>query len=59
VAGTLHQVSYVVALLFQYAADVPGSVPMDPVEPAILLLFGTATVLLLRRPPGVRTSDGG
>jgi hypothetical protein len=59
VAGTLHQVSYVVALLFQYAADVPGSVPMDPVEPVILLLFGTATVLLLLRPPGVRTSDGG
>jgi hypothetical protein len=59
VAGTLHQVSYVVALLFQYAADVPGSVPMDPVEPVILLLFGTATVLLLRRPHGVRAGDGG
>lgn len=59
VAGTLHQVSYVVALLFQYAADVPGSVPMDPVEPVILLLFGIATVLLLRRPHGVRTGDGG
>lgn len=57
VAGTLHQVSYVVALLFQYAADVPGSVLVDPFEPVILLLFGTATVLLLRRPSGVRTGD--
>lgn len=48
VSGTLHQVSYVVALLFQYAADVPGSVAVDPVEPVILLLYGVATVLLLR-----------
>ena len=59
VAGTLHQLSYVVALLFQYAAEVPGSVPMDPVEPVILLLFGVATVLLLRRNDGVRSSDEG
>ena len=48
VAGTLHQVSYVVALLFQYAADVPGSVAVDPVEPVILLLYAVATVVLLR-----------
>jgi hypothetical protein len=48
VAGTLHQVSYVVALLFQSAADVPGSVVMDPVEPVILLLYGVATAVLLR-----------
>ena len=55
VAGTLHQVSYVVALLFQYAAEVPGSVLMDPVEPVILLLFVVATALLLRRPGAVRS----
>lgn len=48
VAGTLHQVSYVVALLFQSAADVPGSVVMDPFEPVILLLYGVATAVLLR-----------
>jgi hypothetical protein len=59
VAGTLHQVSYVVALLFQYAAEVPGSVLMDPVEPVILLLFVVATALLLRRPGGVRSGDQG
>jgi hypothetical protein len=59
VAGTLHQVSYLVALLFQYAAEVPGSVPMDSVEPVILLLYGVATALLLRRPDGVRPSDAG
>ena len=57
VAGTLHQVSYVVALLFQYAADIPGSVLMDPLEPVILLLYCIATALLLRRPSGVRTGD--
>lgn len=49
VSGTLHQVSYVVALLFQYAAEVPGSVAVDPLEPMILLLYAMATVLLLRR----------
>ena len=49
VAGILHQVSYVVALIFQYVADVPGSVVMDPIEPMIVLLYGVATVLLLRR----------
>jgi hypothetical protein len=59
VAGTLHQVSYVVALLFQYAAKVPGSVLMDPVEPVILLLFVVATVLLLRRPDWVRPGSQG
>lgn len=50
VSGTLHQVSYVTALVFQYAADVPGSVLMDPVEPVIVLLFVVATVLLVRPP---------
>jgi hypothetical protein len=48
VSGTLHQVSYVMALLFQYAAEVPGSVAVDPLEPMILLLYAMATVLLLR-----------
>jgi hypothetical protein len=49
ISGTLHQVSYVVALLFQYAAEVPGSVAVDLLEPMILLLYALATVLLLRR----------
>jgi hypothetical protein len=57
VAGTLQQASYIVALLFQYAAEVPGSVPMDPAEPVILLLFGVATALLLRRPGALGPSD--
>jgi len=48
VAGILHQVSYLVALVFQYTAEVPGSVAMDPVEPLILLLYGVATALLFR-----------
>jgi len=48
VSGTLHQISYMVALLFQAAADVPGAVAFDPFEPVIALLFALATALLLR-----------
>lgn len=48
VAGTLHQVGYVVALLFQYVADVPGAVALDPFEPVIVLLYALATAVLLR-----------
>ena len=58
VAGTLHQVSYVVALLFQYSADVPGSVAIDPLEPVILLLYGVATVLLLHTHHADPPSEG-
>jgi hypothetical protein len=47
VAGVLHQVSYVVAMPFQVAAHIPGAVPYDPVEPAIVLLYLIAAVLLL------------
>jgi hypothetical protein len=48
VSGTLHQVSYMVALAFQAAADVPGAVAFDPIEPAIAVLFVVATARLLR-----------
>jgi hypothetical protein len=48
VAGLLHQVSYVVAMPFQVAADVPEAVSYDPIEPVIVLLYLLATVLLLR-----------
>jgi hypothetical protein len=47
VSGTLHQVSYLVALPFQAAADVPDAVAFDPFEPVIALLFALATALLL------------
>jgi hypothetical protein len=57
-SGTLHQVSYVVALLFQYAAEVPGSVAVDPLEPMILLLYAMATVLLLRRQHAEAPAEG-
>ena len=46
-AGLLHQLSYVVAMLFQVAADVPGAVAYDPGEPVIVLLYLTASGLLL------------
>ena len=47
VSGLLHQVSYMVALLFQSAAGVPGAVAFDPVEPVILLLYAAAVAALL------------
>jgi len=47
-AGILHQLSYVVAMPFQVAADVPGAVAYDPGEPVIVLLYLAASVLLLQ-----------
>ena len=57
-AGTLHQVGYVVALLLQDAAEVSGAVALDPVEPLILLMYAVGTVLLLR-PLGTGAGGGG
>jgi hypothetical protein len=48
VAGILHQVSYVVAMPFQFTADVPEAVSYDPIEPVIVLLYLVATALLVR-----------
>jgi hypothetical protein len=47
-AGVLHQVSYIVAMLFQSAAHVPGAVAFDSAEPVILVLYLVAAALLLR-----------
>lgn len=47
-AGVLHQLSYMVAMPFQVAADVPGAVAYDPGEPVIVLLYLTASVLLVQ-----------
>jgi hypothetical protein len=46
-AGLLHQVSYLVALPMQAAADVPGAVAYDPGEPVIVALYLIAAALLL------------
>jgi hypothetical protein len=35
---------------FQVAADAPGAVSYDPIEPVIMLLYLVATALLLRGP---------
>jgi hypothetical protein len=59
IAGVLHQVSYVVALPFQVAADIPGAVTFDPVEPVIVLLYLLGTALLLRRPRTEATRTDG
>jgi hypothetical protein len=47
-AGVLHQVSYIVAMPFQVAADVAGAKSYDPGEPAMVLLYLVAAVLLVR-----------
>jgi len=47
-AGILHQVSYIVAMPLQVAADVSGAVSYDPAEPIIVLLYVVASALLLR-----------
>lgn len=48
VAGLLHQVSYIVAMPFQVAADIAGAVSYDPGEPVVVLAYLLAAVLLLR-----------
>jgi hypothetical protein len=58
VAGLLHQVSYLVALLFQDAAGVPGAVAFDPVEPVILILYAGAGLALLAGRSPRRTPAG-
>jgi hypothetical protein len=52
-AGILHQVSYMVAMPFQVAADVRDAVSFDPGEPAIVLVYVVAAAVLLR---GLRTA---
>ncbi|GAB3263083.1 hypothetical protein [Nocardioides dilutus] len=49
VAGLLHQVSYIVALPFQVAADIPDAVLYDPGEPIVVLAYLLGAFLLLRR----------
>jgi hypothetical protein len=46
-AGLLHQLGYMVAMPFQAVADVPGAVAHDPGEPLIVLMYLTASALLL------------
>jgi hypothetical protein len=48
-AGVLHQVSYLVAMPFQAAADIPDAVSFDPGEPVIVLLYLLGLFLLVRR----------
>lgn len=48
VAGVLHQVSYMVAMPFQVAADIPDAVSYDPGEPIIVILYLLGAALLLR-----------
>lgn len=47
VSGTLHQVSYMVALGFQATAGIPGAVAFDPAEPLIAALYLLPTTVLL------------
>jgi hypothetical protein len=58
-AGLLHQVSYIVAMPFQVAAEVPGAVSLDLGEPVIVLLYLTGVGLLLSGARRTRASVNG
>jgi hypothetical protein len=47
VAGVLHQLSYMTALVFQSNASISGATSFDPLEPIILGIYLVGTVLLL------------
>lgn len=47
IAGIGQQVGYQVALVFQRAADIPGAVAFDPVEPAIVAVYVLGALLVL------------
>jgi hypothetical protein len=47
VAGVVHQIGYMTAVLFQANADIPGASAFDPFEPVIALAYLAAVVLLL------------
>jgi hypothetical protein len=47
-SGLLHQVSYLVAMPMQVAADVPGAVRSDPAEPIIVVVYLLGLALLAR-----------
>ena len=49
VAGTLQQIAYVAALVFQANAHIPGARGYDPVEPFITMIYLIGAVLLLIR----------
>jgi hypothetical protein len=54
VSGTLHQLSYLLAMPLQVEAGVAGATALDPAEPLIALLFlagATAVVLAAPRSP--------
>ena len=55
--GIVHQLTYLVAMPFQVAADVPGAVTTDPAEPVIVLLYLAAATLLLRGTRRPRRAD--
>jgi hypothetical protein len=55
VAGTVQQISHMVALVFQANANVPGATAFDPLEPVIALAFLAGAGLLLANARGVRT----
>jgi hypothetical protein len=49
IAGLLHQVSYIVAMPFQVAAEIPEAVSYDPGEPVIVLVYLLGGLLLMPR----------
>jgi hypothetical protein len=59
ISGTLHQLSYLTALLFQADVGMPGASAFDPGEVPIVVAFAGASALLLvncDRPGGLGRS---
>ena len=55
-SGLLHQVSYLVAMPMQVAADVPEAVSSDPAEPVVVLVYLFGAILLARSRKGTPTN---
>jgi hypothetical protein len=61
VAGTVHQLSYMTALVFQARAQVPGASAFDPQEPLIAAahLVAAGFLLATARPTAGITAGAG
>jgi hypothetical protein len=58
VFGTVYQLSYMTALVFQANAKVPGATSFDPAEPFIAGAFAVGAVLMLTGRAGRRLGSG-
>jgi hypothetical protein len=58
IAGVAQQIGYMVALVFQSRAAIPGASAFDPIEPFITLAFAVGAGLLLANVTSPRAPEG-